>query len=227
MGYSPNVQAGYHSSIQYAKVTKDAYRDRYIAEFGIPIHEVREYSVKFEKVPVLYSSLYVSNDDQIVTTQYVGNPFGADFTIANSSRINSVVNGEDTVTYGPDNSVEQKMVITARTIQQQDEKTYEVKDAKAIRVHGEIQLEVSSDWIQSEAAAKAIGDWIVNNWAEPADTVDVKVFGNPLIRVGDVVNITYAPKGISNVKFVVLTCSQSWDDGLETTITCRKCPQQV
>jgi prophage tail gpP-like protein len=227
MGYSPNVQAGYHSSIQYAKVTKDAYRDRYIAEFGIPIHEVREYSVKFEKVPVLYSSLYVSNDDQIVTTQYVGNPFGADFTIANSSRINSVVNGEDTVTYGPDNSVEQKMVITARTIQQQDEKTYEVKDAKAIRVHGEIQLEVSSDWIQSEAAAKAIGDWIVNNWAEPADTVDVKVFGNPLIRVGDVVNITYAPKGISNVKFVVLSCSQSWDDGLETTITCRKCPQQV
>jgi hypothetical protein len=227
MGYSPNVQAGYRSSIKYAKLMKDAYRDRYIAEFGIPIHEVREYSVKFEKAPVLYSSLYVSNDDQIVTTQYVGNPFGADFTIANSSRINSVVNGEDTITYGPDNSVEQKMVITARTIQQQDEKTYEVKDAKAIRTHGEITLEVSSDWIQSEAAAKSIGDWIVNNWAEPADMMDAQVFGNPLIRVGDVVNVTYAPKGISNVKFVVLSCSQSWDNGLQTTITCRKCPQQV
>jgi hypothetical protein len=227
MGYNPAVQAGYRSSVKYANALRDAYRDRYIEEFGVPVHEVREYDVKFEKFPVLYSSLYVSNDEQIVTTQYNGNPFRAQFTIANSSRINSVVNGEDTVTYGPDNSIEQKMVITGRTIQQQDEKTYNVKDERAIRVHGEIPLEVSSDWIQSEAAAKAIGNWIVNNWAEPADTIEVQLFGNPLIRIGDVVNVNYAPKGISNVKFVVLRANQSWGEGLQTTLTCRKCPQQV
>jgi hypothetical protein len=227
MGYNPWIAAGLRSSIVYAKLIKDSYRDRYIEEFGVPIHEVREYNVKFEKTPVLYSSLYVSNSDQIITTEYNGNAFGATFTLANSSRINSVANGEDTVTYGPDNSVEQKMVITARTIQQQDEKTYTVKDDRAIRIHGEIPLEISSDWIQSEAAAKAIGDWIINNWAEPADTAEVKIFGNPLVRVGDAVNITYAPKGIAGIKFVVLKCDQSWDNGLVTTITCRKCPQQV
>lgn len=206
---------------------KNRFRDRYIEEFGVPIHEVREYNVKFEKTPVLYSSLYVSNDEQIVTPEYVGTAFGAKFTIANSSRFDSVVSGEDTLTYGPDNSVDQKMVITARTIQQQDEKPYQVKDERAIVARGEITLELSSDWIQSEAAAKAIGDWIVANWAQPADTVTLTTFGNPLIRVGDVVSITYAPTGLDAVKFVVLKAGQSWDNGLQTTITCRKCPVTV
>jgi hypothetical protein len=206
---------------------RNAYKDRYIEEFGQIVHEVREYDVKFEKAPVLYSSLYVSNEDQIVTPEYVGNAFGATFTIANSSRFNSVVNGEDTVTYGADNSVEQKMVITGRTIQQQDEKKYQVKDDAAITARGEITLEISSDWIQSETAAKAIGDWIVTHWAEPADTLELTVFGNPLVRVGDVISVSYAPKGLTDVKFVVLKAAQGWDDGLQTSLICRKCPQPV
>jgi hypothetical protein len=203
---------------------KNGYKDRYIQEFGAPVHEMREYKVTFEKAPVLYSSLYISNSDQIVTTDYVGNPFGADFTIANSSRFNSVVNGEDTVTYGADNSVEQKMVITARTIQQEDEKQYVIKNDAAIRARGEIPLDISSQWIQSEAAAMSIGNWIVNNWAKPADTLEVVVFGHPLIRVGDVVSVSYAPKGLTDEKFVVLRSQQSWDNGLQTSLSCRKCP---
>lgn len=206
---------------------RDGYRDRYIEEFGVPVHEVREYNVKFEKTPVLYSSLYVSNSDQIVTTDYVGNPFGADFTIANSSRLNSVVNGEDTVTYGADNSVEQKMVITARTVQQQDEKQYTVKDDRAILARGEITLEISSPWTQSETAAKSIGNWIVTNWAEPADMLEMTVYGNPLVRVGDAISVTYAPKGMDDVKFIVLKVGNGWDNGLATSLVCRKLPQPV
>lgn len=226
-GYESRQLSGYLNTWNPGHVPlaqKNRFKDRYIEEFGVPIHEIREYNVKFEKSPVLYSSLYVSNDEQIVTPQYVGNPFGADFTIANSSRFNSVVNGEDTVTYGADNSVEQKMVIIGRTIQQQDEKKYQVKDLNAINTRGEITLEISSDWIQSEAAAKAIGDWIVQNWADPADTFELTVFGNPLIRVGDVSSLSYAPKGLTDVKAVVLKKTQNWDDGLTTTLVCRKCP---
>jgi hypothetical protein len=215
------------SAYRYKKAptwVRDGYRDRYIEEFGVPIHEVREYNVNFEKTPVLYSSLYISNSDQIVTTDYVGNPFGAQFTIANSSRINSVVNGEDTLTYGADNSVDQKMLITGRTIQQADEKEYIVKDDDAIRARGEITLEISSPWVQSETAAKALGAWIVNNWAEPADTLEMVVYGNPLVRVGDVTSVTYTPKGLTDAKFIVLSVRQSWDDGLQTQIICRKLP---
>jgi len=145
------------------------YDQRYFDEFGMQVHEYRPYEVTFDKSPVLYSSLYVSNEDQVVQDEYVGYPFGAHFIIANASRWNSVVNGEDTLTYGSDNPVDQKIMITGRTIQQAEATDYVVTDEQAVRARGEIALEFNSQWIQSEAAAKSLGDWIVANWAEPAD----------------------------------------------------------
>lgn len=200
------------------------YDQRYFDEFGQQVHEYRPYDITFDKKPVLYSSLYVSNDSQVVIDEYVHNPFGAHFIIANASRINSVVNGEDTLTYGADNPVDQKIMITGRTIQQAEAKDYEVKNEQAIRARGEISLEFSSGWIQSESAAKALGDWIVANWSQPCDEVQMEVFGNPLIQIGDVVAINYPPKNMSasTHKYFVIGVDQAWDNGLTTNLTLRR-----
>ncbi|XAO35236.1 minor tail protein [Streptomyces phage Francob] len=200
------------------------YDQRYFDEFGQQVHEYRPYDITFDKKPVLYSSLYVSNDSQVVTDEYIHNPFGAKFIIANASRINSVVNGEDTLTFGADNPVDQKIMITGRTIQQAEAKEYEVKNEVAIRSRGEIALEFSSQWIQSEAAAKALGDWIVENWSEPCDEVSINVFGNPLIQIGDVISVNYPPKNMaaSTHKYFVISVRQSWDNGLTTELGLRR-----
>jgi hypothetical protein len=200
------------------------YDQRYFDEFGMLVHEYRPYVIDFDKKPVLYSSLYVSNDDQIVQDEYVHNPFGAHFIIANASRFNSVVNGEDTVTYGVDNTVTQKLMITGRTVQQAEAVDYVVSNEQAIRARGEIALELSSQWIQSKAAAVALGDWIVDNWSTPADDVELTIFGNPLIQIGDVIAINYPPRDMaeSTHKYFVLGVSQSWDNGLQTTLTLRR-----
>jgi len=188
------------------------------------VHEYRPYEVTFDKSPVLYSSLYVSNEDQVVQDEYVGYPFGAHFIIANASRWNSVVNGEDTLTYGSDNPVDQKIMITGRTIQQAEATDYVVTDEQAVRARGEIALEFNSQWIQSEAAAKSLGDWIVANWAEPADEIEVEVFGNALIQIGDIVAINYPPKDMvaSTHKYFVTSVSNTWDNGLSTTLNLRR-----
>lgn len=200
------------------------YNQRYFDEFGNQVHEFRPYKVDFEKTPVAYSSLYVSNDSQIVVDQYIHNPFGAEFIVANASRVNSVANGEDTLTYGKDNPVEQKMVITGRTIQRAEPKDYEVKNEQAIRARGEISLDFQSDWIQSEAAAKALGDWIVQHWSDPCDDVEVSVFGNPLFQIGDIVSINYPPRDMvaDTHKYWVLAVGQQWNDGPTTTLTLRR-----
>jgi hypothetical protein len=200
------------------------YNQRYFDEFGNQVHEFRPYDIKFEKAPVVYSSLYVSNDSQAVVDQYIHSPFGAKFIVANASRINSVVNGEDKVTFGADNPVEQKMVITGRTVQRAEPKDYEVRNEQAIRARGEISLDFQSDWIQSESAAKALGDWIVQNWSEPCDEVEVTVFGNPLFQVGDIVSINYPPKDMEAAthKYWVLGVSQQWDNGPATSLTLRR-----
>lgn len=200
------------------------YDQRYFDEFGMQVHEYRPYDITFDKYPVLYSSLYVSNDSQVVQDEYVHNPFGAHFIIANAARQNAVVNGEDTLTYGVDNSVDQKIMITGRTVQQAETTDYVVQNDLAIRARGEIAIEFSSPWIQSEAAAKGLGDWIVDNWSVPADEVEVEVFGNPLLQIGDVVAMNYPPRDMvaSTHKYFVTAVNNEWDNGLTTTVSLRR-----
>lgn len=200
------------------------YDQRYFDEFGMQVHEYRPYTVTFDKSPVLYSSLYLSNDSQIVQDEYIHNPFGAKFIIANASRFNSVVNGEDTLTYGSDNPVDQKIMITGRTVQQAESTDYVVQNDQAIKARGEIAIEFSSTWIQSESAAKALGDWIVDNWGEPADEISMEVFGNPLLQIGDLIAINYSPRDMlaSTHKYFVTAISNSWDAGLSTTLELRR-----
>ncbi len=207
-----------------ASAKKVWYNQRYFDEFGQTVHEVRPYEVTFEKFPVLYSSLYLSNSDQIVVDEYFNDPFKAKFVIANADLNNAIANGEDTLTYGKDNPVTQKMVITGRTVQRAEPKDYTVKNEQAIRARGEISLDFQSDWIQSEASAKALGEWIVDNWSEPSDEIEVTIYGNPLIQVGDIVSVNYPPKNLaaSTHKYWVLAVEQQWDEGPATTLSLRR-----
>jgi hypothetical protein len=203
---------------------REWYDQRYFDEFGQTVHEVRPYEVTFEKSPVLFSSLYISNSDQVVCDEYYNDPFKAKFVLANADLGNAIVNGEDTKTYGADNPVTQKMAITGRTIQRAEPKDYTVKNDQAIRARGEITLDFQSDWIQSESAAKALGDWIVDNWSQPCDEVEITVHGNPLLQVGDIVSVNYPPKSLSasTHKYWVLAVEQQWDDGPATTVSLRR-----
>jgi hypothetical protein len=203
---------------------KQKYASRFFDEFGILVHEIRKLDVKFEKFPVIWSSPLITNDQQVVLDEYISTPFGARFIIANAARWNSIVNGQDTITYGDDNSVDQRLLITGRTIQRAEPKVYEVKNEAAIRARGVIPLEFESDWIQTEAAAKALGDWIVTNWAEPADSVEVEVHGNPLFQLGDLVSVNYALKDMTAAthKYFVIGVRQDWEDGPGTNLTLRR-----
>lgn len=235
------INGGYYSNETYSTIAyyskkknwrrgnkttdqKAALGQRFLDEFGNLVHEVREYRVDFDKFPVLYSSLYLSNTSQVVVDEYFGNPFGASFIVANASRETAVISGDDSTTFGSDNTVQQKLLITGRTIQQAAEKQYEVKNSQAIAARGDISLDISSDWIQSEAAAKALGDWIVNNWSDPADTVGLSSFANPLLQIGDLVAVNYPLRNMTAAthKFWVIGINQAWSDGLKTTYTIRR-----
>lgn len=200
------------------------YASRLMDEFGPVVHEVREYNVKFEKNPVIHSNLYISNDNQVICPEYNGNPFGANFILANTARVNAVVSGEDTLTFGADNPVEQKMLIYGRLVNQAEEKTVTVKNDAAINRRGTVEVDITSNWIQSETAAKEIGDWITQNWGGGSSEVTVNSFGNPLIQLGDLVAIQHPDKSMTYAthKFFVVGIEHSFDGGLESTFTLRR-----
>lgn len=199
--------------------------NRFFDDFGPYVHEVREFNVEFEKSPVVHSQLYTSNDYQTFCPEYTADAFSAQFLLANTARVNAVLKGEDTLTFGADNSVDQQTFIYGRTVFQEDEKTITVRDEAGIRRRGLIELEISGDVLQTESAAKALGDWIVLHWGQGNDEVQVTIFGNPLIQIGDKVSINYPPQDMTKLthQYFVVGIQNSFDEGFTTTLTLRRC----
>ncbi len=197
--------------------------NRFFDDFGPYVHEVREFDVKFDKAPVIHSQLYFSNE-RVFCPEYIGDAFGARFILANASRVNQVVSGDDTTTFGFDNSVQQKCLIYGRLVYQEDEKSVDVEDDDSIRARGPIELEISGEIIQTETAAKGLSEWVVKNWAEGSEEVQVEVFGNPLFELGDKVSGNYPRRDVlpSTHHYVITAISNSFEQGISTSITMRR-----
>jgi hypothetical protein len=219
-----NTRSTYRIRNKRKQYFNQRYNQLFVDDFGAGVHEVREMDVKFEK-PVLHSRLYMSNDSQAICPEYTGTAFGAKFMLANTHRSNAILNGTDAVTFGPNNPVEQRMFIYGRTINVADApKKVEVKNDAAIRRRGEVELEIDSPWIQNEASAKALGDWINTHWAGGMDELTVECFANPLIQIGDVVGVEYSPSNMTTAthKYFVVGIDQKYSEGMETTLTLRR-----
>lgn len=197
----------------------------FMDEFGPYVHEVREYDVKFDPKPVLHSRIYMTNDWGAICTSYSSDAFGAKFVLANTSRSNAVLNGEDKINYaGTTTTVNQLLIVYGRALIIRDSETVNVKNENQIRKRGQIDAEVTSNWIQSKEAAEKLARWISNHWGTGADQQMVTVFGNPLFELGDVVTIDYPDRSmaVNTHKYFVVGISNSFDQGLETTLTLRR-----
>lgn len=199
------------------------FKQKFMDDFGPYVHEVREYDIKFEKGVALHSYLYMSNDYQLVCPQYTSTAYGAKFTIGNYSRQNAVLSGDDNFSMGADNTVNQRCLIYGRNIQVKDDQKITVKNDTMVKRRGEQAVEIESDWIQTKEAAQNMADWIVKKWSPGESRFEVRVFGNPLYRVGDVVYVDFPNADISaNKKFLVVEVSTSFGEGgLSTTLGLR------
>jgi hypothetical protein len=195
----------------------------WLDEFGPVVHEVRRYDVDFEKSPVAHSFLYYSNTEQAVCPVYVADSFGASFYLANTSRRNVIISGEDTLTFGSDNSVDQKIFIYGSVFNDNDQLTETVKDEVSMRKRGVNALSIESNFIQSKAAAKKLGEWILKHQSNGTEEYHLEVFGNPFLELGDVITINYDNKYLTPTqKFVVVAIDKSSQAGIETSLTVHK-----
>lgn len=85
-------------------------------------------------------------------------------------------------------------------------------------------LVFTSRWIQNQKDAKNIAEWIKSKFINRGQIISMSVFGNPLLSIGDIVTIKYINQGLDGSgakKFIVTNVTQSFDQGLETSILCR------
>ena len=83
-------------------------------------------------------------------------------------------------------------------------------------------VQIDSEWIQSLDAARRLMRLVEKSIDGFSRTVNLRIFGNPLIQVGDVISLSYYLKGVSEQKYVVHSVSNSFNSGLETTLTLKK-----
>lgn len=195
---------------------------QFFDEFGPILHEIREFDAKFDPSPVLHSRLYMSNDWAGCAIEYHASPFGAKFVIANTSRRNAVIHGEDSMSFsGTGDVINQILTVLGRALEVAEGEEVIAKNEEQIRRRGKFESEVTGEWIQSEGMAKDLANWLNANFSYGNDQYSVETFANPLLELGDVVTVNYPDKHISG-SFFVTGISTSFDSGLHQTLTLRR-----
>ena len=109
-------------------------------------------------------------------------------------------------------------------------KKFEPKEYKttiSMAKSDDAKFEIDSEWIQSVSQAKEISEFIKKNSSIIKDgktndptLLDVEIFANPLLQVGDTVDISYPDLGLSYVShsFIITSISQSFSEGITTTL---------
>jgi hypothetical protein len=193
-------------------------------EFGSIMRECAYFDVRYEKAfPALYSKISPTlNDSQgYVISNFRANPYGAQFLVFNATDF----------ALNLDESSGNYLRIQGVTFTQQsahdltiDEyfnknsdlngfKDYSDLNKKyislqnSINTNGRHEFIINGAYIQNQDTANKIMKWMVDKIMRPKKSIGVKIFANPMIQLGDIVNIDYLVDGVEQVsstaRFVV------------------------
>lgn len=182
----------------------------FIEEFGSVARELRVLKTKYESRPAfpLYASTGINNFVKIIGQRLTSS--GAEVYVLNNSG-----------TYIPlDDSEYYSFYILGKYISQSGQLEY--IDNTAGEYTSQEPVVFESNWIQKNSDVVALGNWIKNVWSKKQMILNMSVFGNPLLSVGDVIKVKYEYNNLTtSQKFLITDINHSYSQGLETSITCR------
>lgn len=195
------------------QITTTAPAGGVVEEFGTVAREIRHVQIQYENPPKpaypLYASTSTNNLAQVVYSKLQS--FNGDvYTINNSGTSVPLDDGGTTSFYVLGKSINSSGSVSYTT---NGPNQYTVIEPAAF----------SSTWIQKESDAVSLAKWIEDIWSQKQSIVNLTVFGNPFISVGDIIAIDYPYNDLDyqTQKFIVTNISHSYDQGLETQLTCR------
>ena len=165
---------------------------------------------KIDSTPFMFSQIVINNTS----------PLDKFRTILFLKTENDSIKGENDndITISPYQIQGQKLFFT-------DERKYE-KTIDPNHTNNSIQM--TTRWIQSENDAKNIIRKISAVLPQFNSTLEVDIFGNPLVQVGDVAGLWYYQKNLgfdsngnpsNSLKYLTTRVSQNWDGGLQTSLS--------
>jgi hypothetical protein len=179
-------------------------------EFGTVVREVYRNKVKFDTrpgYPIRWSTGL--NRYASIVGQKVSN-FGSEIYVLNNT----------STTIPLANGTESSLSLYGNTLGSSGELLYKTESGNTFNTKEPVTFQ--STWLQNETDVKSLANWIKSNVVNKGKVVEMSIFGNPLISVGDIVSIKYLYQGLSGEEnFIVTNVKHSFSQGLETNITCR------
>jgi len=182
----------------------------FLEEFGTVARELRRVKIKYESRPAdpIFASVGINKYVSVLGERLTS--FGAEIYLINNA--GTFVPLDDSNLYSF--SVIGNYVVTT------GQHEYVSNELSETTVAEPVIFE--SAWIQTEGDAKNLTTWIETQWSKQQQIIDMSIFSNPLISVGDIITINYPKNGLDGTqKFVVTRVNNQFKGGLETTITAR------
>lgn len=95
---------------------------------------------------------------------------------------------------------------------------------------GTYEIIINSDIIQSKEQAEAILKMISRSISNPIKSINVQIFGNPLLQLGDIVKFNFFTDKIqssSDQFYIISRIQQDYTNGLATSLSLRPLTQSV
>jgi len=184
-----------------------------IDEFGAVAREIRHYTFKYKNPSFpTYPTTGANSLVKIIGKKM--DPFKAEiFVINNSGMFIPLVDDESN-----------SLWLLGKSVSKSSYSEYE--DTSLNKYNNPQPVIFESRWIQKASDAKALADWIKDTWSSKKQILNISVFGNPLLSVGDIVKVHYPYNDMdgsepSSERYVITSVSQTYNGGLSTSITCR------
>ena len=223
MSYNPNFYQGQFSNdlldvnfgdlVYKANYTEDeisAVKGTAIDEFGTTAREITKASVRFSSRPSfpLKWSTGTNNLAKIIGSKV--SSFGGEAYVLNNSSVTIPLSDSNTTSF----------YVYGNELAPSGDLEYSTDEADTYSVKEPVRFE--SRWIQTLDDAKSLGDWIKTNVVNKGKVVNMTIFANPAISIGDIISINYPYQGFDGTeKFIVTSVTNTFNEGLETRISCR------
>lgn len=180
---------------------------QYYDEFGTVVREMYKQNIKFSSRPAQPNAWSAGSSSSSKIISESTSSFGGEvFVLNNSSTTVPLADGETN-----------SLFVYGTTIGLSGELEYSTNPSSEY-IYKE-PLTYQSNWIQNQADVESLATWIKSKVVNKAKIINMSVFGNPLISVGDIISVKYDYQGfLGTEKIIVTGVSHNFSGGLQTEI---------
>lgn len=183
----------------------------YLEEFGPTAREIVRTNIKYDNRPGFPLRVNTGINPYVQVIGSKMNSFGADVYVLNNAGTFMPLAG------GPYSYSIWGNYISEPGVHEYSENLYDINTYTAPD-----PVTFESIWIQNEADAKSLASFIKNQWSKQQFTIQIEVFGNPLVTPGEIITINYPKQNLTGTeKFLVTDVSLSFGEETSTRISAR------